>query len=165
MTENFNVDLAFRTLDAIKKNPEVWDQGSWRCGSGMCFAGWAAMLTGAKWVYPQDNLYVDEYGETDNFENEMVEIPEELRETFDGKEALHVSYFAEKVLGIDSDQRGVLFFGSNTIRMIEAMLLAIKDNPETTAHELWKIHDRYRQPDNCLSPWTGEPYEWNEPNE
>ena len=28
-------------IDQIEAHPETWDQGSWRCGSKACFAGWA----------------------------------------------------------------------------------------------------------------------------
>jgi hypothetical protein len=48
-----NVELLEKTLDHITKNPDEWNQAHWRCETGMCFAGHAAMLAGAKWLHPQ----------------------------------------------------------------------------------------------------------------
>ncbi len=33
-----NLPLLRQTLEAIKANPETWDQSAWRCSTGMCFA-------------------------------------------------------------------------------------------------------------------------------
>lgn len=38
------------TLATIKYNPETWNQGNWRCNTGMCFAGHAVVLAGYKWA-------------------------------------------------------------------------------------------------------------------
>lgn len=45
-----NLDLLKKTYVHISKNPEEWNQGTWRCGTGMCFAGWAVTLAGRLWV-------------------------------------------------------------------------------------------------------------------
>lgn len=36
----------------IEAHPETWEQGTWRCESGMCVAGWTATLAGGEWAYP-----------------------------------------------------------------------------------------------------------------
>lgn len=46
----FNTTLAEQVLGVIDARPEEWDQQSWRCETGMCFAGWAAELTEAQWL-------------------------------------------------------------------------------------------------------------------
>ena len=40
-----NVKLLNDTLDAIKANPEHWDQEHWHCESSHCFAGFAELLS------------------------------------------------------------------------------------------------------------------------
>lgn len=46
---SINVPLLKTTLAYIEAHPEEWDQSEWRCGTGACFAGHAAILHGAKW--------------------------------------------------------------------------------------------------------------------
>lgn len=45
--------LAYETLDQIEAHPEEWYQDQWRCDTGMCFAGWAATLSGSKFLFPE----------------------------------------------------------------------------------------------------------------
>ncbi|AMS02636.1 hypothetical protein BJD55_gp130 [Gordonia phage Yvonnetastic] len=50
MTE-VNVELIDKVLEAVEKHPEQHDQGSWGfkeegCGTTMCVAGWAVVLSG-----------------------------------------------------------------------------------------------------------------------
>lgn len=46
----FNTDLARLALKEIENRPEEWNQENWRCGTGMCFAGFVAELAGARWA-------------------------------------------------------------------------------------------------------------------
>jgi hypothetical protein len=48
----FNEQLARNALKAIERNPEHWNQAEWRCGTGMCFAGFVAIEAGAEWAEP-----------------------------------------------------------------------------------------------------------------
>ena len=50
MTYDERKKLAYDTLDYIKAHPERWDQGEWRCSTGMCYAGWLATLAGGTWM-------------------------------------------------------------------------------------------------------------------
>lgn len=43
-----NAELAYAVLDQIDAHPEAWDQGTWWCETGGCFAGWACSLSGAE---------------------------------------------------------------------------------------------------------------------
>lgn len=70
---NINIPVLLQTLGYIEENPHTWNQSAWRalpldaenkatiqestrCGANLCFAGHAAMLTGAKWVLPKKDL-------------------------------------------------------------------------------------------------------------
>lgn len=63
----FNTPLARKVIDQIIAVPEEWNQEDWRCGSGMCFAGWAIELSGYIWAWPK----------TFALGNDMVVISEE----------------------------------------------------------------------------------------
>lgn len=41
--DGINEKLLLETLAYIETHPQDWEQGSWRCGTGMCFAGHAAL--------------------------------------------------------------------------------------------------------------------------
>lgn len=47
MTTAPNAELAWQVIDHIDAHPESWYQGTWWCGTGGCFAGWAVTLSGA----------------------------------------------------------------------------------------------------------------------
>lgn len=51
-----NTDLLERTMLHILDKPGEWLQSSWRCESGMCFAGWAATLAGGQWLLTPDQV-------------------------------------------------------------------------------------------------------------
>jgi len=57
-----NVPLLRQTMAQIEAHPEQWDQGSWTkeltCGTAYCFAGWAAVLSGARFA---KNAYSQEF--------------------------------------------------------------------------------------------------------
>lgn len=50
-----NVELLDRTLAYIEAHPEEWTQEHYRCRSGCCFAGHAALLSGARWASNNSN--------------------------------------------------------------------------------------------------------------
>jgi len=43
-------DLALDVWYQITRHPETHYQPSYRCGAGMCVAGWAAQLAGGRWL-------------------------------------------------------------------------------------------------------------------
>ena len=57
MTYDERKRLAYDTLDYIKAHPEDWNQGEWRCSTGMCYAGWLVTLAGGTWKNQADNDY------------------------------------------------------------------------------------------------------------
>jgi hypothetical protein len=57
----FNVGLAHKALVWINNHPDEWNQSSWRCQTGMCFAGIVDQIAGGKWVIqePTDDRMVN----------------------------------------------------------------------------------------------------------
>jgi len=86
-----NLDLMNLTLAYIEANPKEWNQETWRCKTGCCFAGTAAMLAGWKW-HEKNDLY----------------SPNVIR---NGR-VLTARRAARRALGVDSE---ILFYGKNTI--------------------------------------------------
>lgn len=61
-----NVPLLQMTLKTIEDNPAHWAQTTWRCNSGMCFAGWAVQLSGYKWAANPEDIGGDHVIVNDN---------------------------------------------------------------------------------------------------
>lgn len=98
-----NVELLQKTLAHIEAHPKLWDQTWWRtervgCGTAYCFAGWAAMLSGAAFVRLEDRT----------LSNEFV-IPA------GGGDSIWIQTYAGQALGISSDKAMDLFNGDNTL--------------------------------------------------
>lgn len=99
-----NAELAYKVLDAVNAHRKSFDMSDWwdgpaervtlndlldeKCGTTACFAGWAIALSGY------------DLGGGVHLDGE------------------HVSYsygkFAEKLLGLDEDEAGELFFGDGS---------------------------------------------------
>lgn len=102
-------------LAQIEAHPETWDQSTWRCQTGMCFAGWAAELSpDIQWTLGADAVSDESYHD--------AEV------TFDGCRT-HVSFAAESVLGLSQDQADLLFASGNTLDEIKTIVDAIEENP------------------------------------
>lgn len=54
-----NMDLIALTLGKIITTPEEWKQSTWRCGTGMCFAGHAAAIAGYQFVASANSAYAE----------------------------------------------------------------------------------------------------------
>lgn len=50
MTDLTPAQHAYRALDFITANPQLWDQAHW-CGTSMCIAGWIVTLNGDRYTY------------------------------------------------------------------------------------------------------------------
>ncbi len=95
-----NVPLLRQTMAHIEAHPEEWYQGSWRCDTGMCFAGHTAIIDGATWTYP--DITDDEI-----FETELVTTP--------GREIMPVRDYASHALGLELGEAALLFAASNDL--------------------------------------------------
>lgn len=112
-----NIELLDETLAHIEAHPETWKQGSWRCETGMCFAGWVCELTGGEWVDTPDN----EWG------GHLVAEPEDDATYVDtvGK-VVHASTRANRLLGLSTSETNELFNASNDITGIRNIIRRIK---------------------------------------
>jgi len=110
-----NVDLLKRTLAHIESHPEEWHQEHYRCGSGMCFAGWAATLAGGLWAV-EDVDDDEESGDTDM----LVAEPGEAKADEDGN--VWAFNRAQRILGLSSDQACVLFGSDNSLDELRGMV-------------------------------------------
>jgi hypothetical protein len=88
-----NVALLKQTLAHIEAHPETWKQEYFRCGTGMCFAGWAAELHGAKWAYPAEAGWL------------RSELITPKSEDGVGTEPIPIEGYAAKILGIEHTRR------------------------------------------------------------
>lgn len=112
-----NVPLLCKTLAHIEANPSEWAQESWRCGSGMCFAGWAAELGGGAW-----HAGPDDYGELFDSTPRAVAMvaddeddPEDLLTLDDGTRVIHVRARASRILGLIAEEADWLFQAGNDL--------------------------------------------------
>ncbi|MGI5485194.1 hypothetical protein [Microtetraspora malaysiensis] len=108
-----NIDLLKRTLEHIEATPEEWYQGAYRCGTGMCFAGWACTFAGGVWAggpdeWDGEDLIADE-GDGDDASF--------LYEDMNGNDVYGVSAGrrARRLLGLTPEQATDLFDGHNTL--------------------------------------------------
>jgi hypothetical protein len=110
-----NVALLKQTLAHIEANPHEWNQGEYRCETGMCFAGWAAILAGGQWENADP--------ETGDVEYLVIEPDDEIAYVFDG--GIHVKWRAQRILGLTVDQRILLCAGSNTLDDLRSIVAEI----------------------------------------
>ena len=120
-TTTVNVELLQKTLDAIKANPQHWNQQSWHCGTSHCFAGLAELIA--------NDLPV----ETSFDEIERLKITRKL--------GMSTPIEAGRLLGISDEDGDVLFYGYNTLKQLERMV----------AHliEYGSLEDYIIRPDDC----------------
>lgn len=105
-----NVPLLKQTLDYVETHPEEWTQRFYRCGTGMCFAGWAAVLDGGTWYDAElKGPWIED----------MVARPDDPDlDVFlmrDGARTVDVECRARRILGLTEDEASELFDGDNTL--------------------------------------------------
>lgn len=116
-----NVEALIATYDHIRRNPQNWDQTTWKCGTAYCYAGHVG-----SWLYGMrmdvfDHVYLNEDALVDLAK---YEIPDEFmiprgRELDDD---VHVADFAGAVLGLTGEEVDVLFEGANTLADIREFI-------------------------------------------
>lgn len=119
-----NLDLLEKTYDHIVEldalgisGPDAWEQGDYRCGSGKCFAGWAAQLAGGEWAF----------GPHEGGSNYLLAEPREERTlTREGKQVVSAHARARRILGLNPDQAYDLFDGRNNLKDIRKAIDSIK---------------------------------------
>jgi hypothetical protein len=105
----FNEQLARNALKAIEHSPERWNQSEWRCGTGMCFAGFVAFEAGAEWA----DLY-------DEYDMDMITPKGRIQDVVD---------FALEALGYDDPEsdsasyiEATLFGACNTLEDLKELV-------------------------------------------
>lgn len=104
-----NTALLRRTLAHIEANPAEWYQPNWRCGTGMCFAGWAVTLAGGKWL-----TRPGEFGER-FLEPTDGDPQQDISKMSDGRRGVHVQLRAVRILGLDEELADRLFCATNSL--------------------------------------------------
>lgn len=114
-----NVKLLKDTLEFIKANPKLHDQGDWvqvdednleACDTPMCFAGHAALLAGGTF---DKELFAY------NWEWDVDPNTGEHVDAYVAEDAIHVSTFAARKLGLSETESSYLFYGGRSGREIE----------------------------------------------
>jgi len=106
-----NVPLLRKVMEHIEAHPEQHVQRSWRCGTGMCFAGWAADFSGLEWVYDPDHLDAElVYTDDDAVLTAALWEVDEVN----GRTAVPVVYAAQRVLGLTARQARWLFASTHS---------------------------------------------------
>jgi len=112
-------------VDGLPDDERAWNQTDWRCDTGRCWAGWAAVLAGGEFVYDvYENRYVDIDHETGTGGNRVAHATAVV--VADG-ETWHVADFAQHALGLGDRERATLFDGANTLADIDLVLTAMRD--------------------------------------
>jgi hypothetical protein len=116
------IDLVQRVLAQIETHPETWKQSTWRCETGMCFAGWAVELTGRRWAFPTDPntpfgtvnscLVLAEPDDEDAWRHWKSPI-ETIRVTSAGN-------VAARLLGLDEAEADTFFSAGNDLNQLRA---------------------------------------------
>jgi hypothetical protein len=128
MSNNTNapvIDVALlrKTLEHIENHPEEWNQGFWvyrmNCGTAYCFAGHAAEIMGCDWA-----KHNDEYVLADEADREWCEGQRyaDIVTAADGRDYIHCSYRAERLLGLTVDQRTKLFAPQNSLETLQHLV-------------------------------------------
>lgn len=102
LTMAVNVELLQKTLDTIEQLPQHWNQSFWHCGTSHCFGGFAELIA--------NNIPI----ETSHDEIERLRIARKL--------GVRTSIEAERLLGISVEDADVLFYGYNTLELLERMV-------------------------------------------
>jgi len=127
-----NIALLEATMAYIETHPEEWNQETWRCGSGMCFAGWAATLNGREWATKDANAegaadIVVKPGEFPFAGPEMVYDADADVYRRTDRTVASVSVVAEHDLGLTEEQTDILFDGYNSRATLRTMVNALKE--------------------------------------
>ena len=148
-----NVELLDKTLEFIRANKKRWDQGVWRyvslgsrtpqkvaalkkapeCGTAMCFAGWAAQISGCTWAVSTQKLVAEALEENYQVEDTSILATPEERATGlgwydDDRKAYLVSARdrAKRELGLTEAEANELFAGGNTLTDLRRIITCIK---------------------------------------
>lgn len=95
-----NAPLLLKTLHHIEAFPQQWDQGVYRCGTAMCFAGTACDLDGGVWLEDDEDCLAPRE------DDDLGEV---------GLGGIHAGNRARRILGLSNRQAAELFAASNSL--------------------------------------------------
>lgn len=121
-----NNKLLEETLQHIKEHPESWNQATWRCETGMCFAGTAVSLAGGQWLTEPSDLYSDAVLPVDDDKLISAVSKAVASELPPGTLYTAADVRAAAVLDINDSQASALFDYDNTLGVLTALVDAIK---------------------------------------
>jgi hypothetical protein len=130
------VAIAETALQQIKLYPEHWDQTSWRCSSGMCFAGHVTALNGFEWVLDTSNAN-REY-------SDKVYVPA----SWSAEQAEQVKAFPVDALIFDYEDKDGDYASisiedmSGVVQLQDILTKSYYADPAGLARRLWKNKDR-----------------------
>lgn len=113
-----NIKLLQDTLQFIKMNPQLHDQGDWvqvdednleTCDTPMCFAGHAALLSGGTF---DKEIWEEEW-------DWNVDYDTGKHVSYYAENGAHVSTFAADRLGLNEEERVYLFAGTRSGEELE----------------------------------------------
>ena len=124
-----NVELLKQVLQHIETHPDEWDQREWvtdwpGCKTAYCFAGWTAVLAGAR---PDEDDEVP-----------RASLPAELANVEScswpaSKGFLHVADAAMYLLGLNEHEADELFEEDNTLDDLRRIVGELVSEPDDTA--------------------------------
>jgi hypothetical protein len=104
-----NVGRLWGTLAYIEANSDQWDQGDYRCKSGMCMAGWACERYGGRWIFPEPlSQGRDDWLVPEPEDNSVIYVMGDVRYVIAHDRA-------GRLLGLTEDQADDLFHPKNTL--------------------------------------------------
>ena len=120
-TRDLIANLPRRKYDNEVNGEPGWVQSDWRCGTGMCFAGWAAALTGATFPYAPDDEgdVIRTAGSMRGYSARAAEVVVDT----DG-DVWDIPSYARHMLGLHDST--VIFQGDNGLRDIDDILDEMK---------------------------------------
>lgn len=110
-----NALLLRRTLAHIEAHPGTWQQDTYRCETGMCFAGWACELAGGRWAFPADGARPQYLLAVQG------DDPREVR-FISGHRVIRAADRARRILGLSHGQSLRLFDEDNNLTSLRAMV-------------------------------------------
>ncbi|MGW5259617.1 hypothetical protein ACWEQG_01500 [Microbispora sp. NPDC004025] len=115
-----NASALRETLAHIEALPnlEGWQQGSYRCESGMCFAGWRCDLSGGQWATGIDDMRTVRFPDHEPWFAAsclVAEPGDTYVAELDGVRVTPAHHRAARLLGLNEGQAAELFDGVNDL--------------------------------------------------
>lgn len=136
-----NVGLLQKTLAFIERHPEHWDQRDWRqvadnrCGTAMCFAGWAAHLDGGRWISDPDDSLAEYLTPVADDRRRDIITPADHWLELPGS-VIGADKRATRILGITEEQAEVLFDEDNSLATLVRLVNALCSDPDADLEEV-----------------------------